>query len=315
MITGSPQAEVQAGDNYFVYLPENQLCQSWGCTALSTGHTRIGPESVYPPARHPDDHHFVWEKGRTIQAYQFILISEGCGQIETGPEGAAAQKVGPGDVMLLYPGVWHRFSPDRQTGWTEHWIECTGAAFDAVMARGLFPLSKPLWHGGARIAAIFDEIHQRAVSDALGQQPAISTLGLQMLAEFCQSRQTAERGRSRLVEQTRRLLMETSDRPNALSTVADELGVSYSTLRRVFRAQTGLSLKAYQDEVRIRRACELLRSSNKSVKEIAGLLGYNSPYHFSSQFRKATGLAPANWRKRNGPSWLQTRHVKGTGKL
>lgn len=304
MINIGEKSERQKPADYFVYLPENKLCQSWGCTALSTGYTKIAPGSAYPPMRHPDDHHFLWEKGRTLQAYQLVLISEGGGHLEAGPDAKTAHRIKAGDVLLLYPGIWHRFAPDPKTGWTESWIECTGSAFDQVMEMGLFPLSPPLWSGGARVAEVFAQIHRLAREDALAKQPAISTLGLQLLAELCQSRQTAERGRARLVEKARRILMETSDRPNALSTVADELGVSYSTLRRLFREQTGLSLKAYQDEVRIRRACELLRSSNKSVKEIAGLLGYNSAYHFSAQFRKATGLAPAHWRKRNGPGWL-----------
>ncbi|WP_428929305.1 helix-turn-helix domain-containing protein [Marinibacterium sp. SX1] len=298
----APQA-AEAGD-YFVYLPESRLCQSWGCTALSTGFTRIAAGSDYPPMRHPDDHHFVWEKGRTLQAYQFAMITEGRGQLAAAPDMDAEHAVEAGDVILLYPGVWHRFAPDPRSGWTENWIECTGTAFDRVMEMGLFPMSPPLWHGGSRVAEIFARIHRLAREDALGNQPALSTLGLQLLAELCQSRQAPERGRSRLVERARRILMETSDRPNALDQVAEELGVSYSTLRRLFRAQTGMSLKRYQDEVRIRRACELLRSSDQSVKEIAGLLGYNSPYHFSSQFRKATGLAPSLWRQRNGPGWL-----------
>lgn len=301
--------------DYFVYLPESRLCESWGCTALSTGHTRIGAGSDYPPMRHPDDHHFVWERGRTLQAYQFALISEGRGQLAAAPAMDEVHAVRAGDVILIYPGVWHRFAPDPATGWTEHWIECTGSAFDRVMEMSLFPMSPPLWHGGAKVAAFFEEIHALAREDALANQPAISTLGLRLLAELCQSRQAPERGRSRLVERARRILMENSGRPNALEQVAKELGVSYSNLRRVFREQTGMSLKRYQDEVRIRRACELLRSSDKSVKEIAGLLGYNTAYHFSTQFRSATGLAPSLWRKKNGPAWLPGHDRRARGQV
>lgn len=65
-------------------------------------------------------------------------------------------------------------------------------------------------------------------------------------------------------------------------------------------ADMGVSLKQYQTEVRIRRACEPLRSSDKPAKSIAGYLAYNTPYHFSAQFRRR-------------PVWRHRRGVSATG--
>ena len=79
--------------DYFTYLPDNALCEALGCTAFSTGYTRILPGSAYPPVRHPDDHHFIWEKGRTLQAYQFALISEGHGQLQSAPDPTKVHEV------------------------------------------------------------------------------------------------------------------------------------------------------------------------------------------------------------------------------
>lgn len=286
-------------EDYFTYLPDNGLCEAWGCTALSTGYTRIPSGSDYPPVRHPDDHHFVWEKGRTLQAYQFALISEGWGRLQAAPFPDRVLTVEAGDVILLFPGVWHRFGPDPKSGWVENWIECRGAAFDQVMDMGLFSPERPLWRAGEKAEAVFRRIHHLARGDALLHQPTLSTLGLQLLAQLCQSRDQAEQGRVRLVERARRILMEKSGNPPALERVAADIGISYSTLRRLFRQHTGMSLKQYQSEVRIRRACELLRNSDKSIKELAGYLGYSSAFHFSAQFQKATGLAPSYWRARN----------------
>ncbi|SHI43791.1 helix-turn-helix domain-containing protein [Wenxinia saemankumensis] len=285
--------------DYFVYLPRTPLCEALGCTALSTGHTRIAPGSPYPPARHPDDHHFVWEKGRTLQAYQFALISEGTGQLSAAPDPARVHPIGPGDVILLYPGIWHRFAPNPATGWVEHWMEVTGPAFDAIMARGLLPVDRPVWSGGAPAEAIFRQIHALALDDSYANQLRLSTLGLQLLALLLQDLKRPTLGEERLVERARRLLGEHSQRLSSLEELSEGLGVSYPTLRRLFLRQTGMSMKQYQTEVRIRRACELLRSSDRSIKEIAGHLGYNSAYHFSARFRHATGLPPTDWRTRN----------------
>ncbi|UXN75035.1 helix-turn-helix transcriptional regulator [Devosia sp. A8/3-2] len=94
-------------------------------------------------------------------------------------------------------------------------------------------------------------------------------------------------------------MADTSGKQPSPEGLALELGISYSSLRRLFRTHTGMSLKQYQSEVRIRRACELLRNSDRSVKAIAGYLGYNSAFHFSAQFSKASGVSPSQWRIRN----------------
>jgi AraC-like DNA-binding protein len=78
--------------------------------------------------------------------------------------------------------------------------------------------------------------------------------------------------------------------------LARELGISYPYFRRLFREQTGMSAKQYQMTVRIQRACDFLINSDKSIKEIAGLLGFNSAFHFSSQFRQFTGCTPRDYR-------------------
>ncbi|UXN68035.1 AraC family transcriptional regulator (plasmid) [Devosia neptuniae] len=285
--------------DYFTYLADNALCEALGCTALSTGYTRIPPGSAYPPARHPDDHHFKWEKGRTLQAYQFALISEGRGKLQSAPDPGLVHEVKAGDIILMFPGVWHRFAPDPDTGWVESWIECRGPAFDKVLDIGVLSLETPIWHADDQDAQVFTLIHRLAREDALAHQPTLSTLGLQLLARLCQLRDVAGQGHVRLVEQARRALMEKSGETAVLDTIARNLGVSYSTLRRLFREHTGVSLKQYQTDVRIRRACELLRNSDRSIKAIAGYLGYSSPFHFSAQFRKSTGLAPSEWRTKN----------------
>ncbi len=290
--------------DYFVYLPDNALCEAIGCTALSTGHTRIPPGSAYPPVRHPDDHHFIWENGRTLQAHQFALISEGRGTLQSAPDPKRIHQVSAGDVILMFPGIWHRFAPDPGTGWVESWIECRGGAFDRVSDMGLLPVESPVWHADGSTQRLFETIHALAREDALLHQPSLSALGLQVLAQISQTRHMAGQGHMRLVERARRALMERSGEAASPEAIANDLGVSYSTLRRLFREHTGVSLKRYQTDMRIRRACELLRNSDRSVKAIAAYLGYSSAFHFSAQFTKSTGMAPSTWRERNRISFL-----------
>jgi AraC-like DNA-binding protein len=284
--------------DYFVYMPENRLCAAWGCTAVSTGYTEIPPHSDYPPSRHPDDHHFSWTRGRILHAYQVVFVSKGEGRLEFG-EQRKQVVLTEGCIFLLFPGVWHRFAPDRKSGWTEHWIECRGSAFDFACDAGMLHIDRPLHNGSAEISDVFTSIHALATTDALLNQPVLSTLGLQLLALLCRQADLNSNSIGRLVDRARMILMERCGTPLLVAELAQELGVSYPYFRRLFREQTGMSAKQYQMTVRFQRARDLLINTDKSIKEIAGLLGFHSAFHFSSQFRSITEATPTQYREQS----------------
>ncbi len=54
-------------------------------------------------------------QGRILQCYQIIFISEGSGVFES-EHTHEPQAVKSGSVLILFPGVWHRYAPDRRYG-------------------------------------------------------------------------------------------------------------------------------------------------------------------------------------------------------
>ncbi len=68
-------------------------------------------------------------------------------------------------------------------------------------------------------------------------------------------------------------------------------------LNRLFRQFLGMGPQEYIIQNRVRHARGLLRNSGYSVSEIAELLNYSSPYHFSRQFKEKTGMSPTDYRK------------------
>ncbi len=78
---------------------------------------------------------------------------------------------------------------------------------------------------------------------------------------------------------------------------AVRLCVSESTLRRRFRRLMGVSLHDYVIEKRLQTACSLLSSSDASLEEIAGRLGYRETGFFSRQFKARKKVTPGEFRK------------------
>ena len=91
-------------------------------------------------------------------------------------------------------------------------------------------------------------------------------------------------------------------------TLANACHLSPTHFRRLFKEQTGTSPLAFLHQTRILKSCTLLRSSQYSIAQIAGLVGYNSLSSYNRHFIQAMGCTPTVWRKtskdQNRPSLL-----------
>lgn len=79
-------------------------------------------------------------------------------------------------------------------------------------------------------------------------------------------------------------------------------GVGYSrlperTLKRRFKAATGLSVMDYLQNLRIEEAKRLLETTDRPVDEIGFQIGYEDPSFFRRLFKRRTGVAPAQYRR------------------
>jgi AraC-type DNA-binding domain-containing proteins len=68
-------------------------------------------------------------------------------------------------------------------------------------------------------------------------------------------------------------------------------------LDRIFKKETGISVAKYMMEERFKISCELLLKTDISISEIAAAVGYTNISHFSSMFKKMSGINPAEYRK------------------
>jgi len=98
---------------------------------------------------------------------------------------------------------------------------------------------------------------------------------------------------SRLQKVTQALL----DDPGNQRTVEEwaALGsVSSRTLRRLMRAETGLSFAKWQQQAKLNCALEML-ARGVSVGDVSDKLGYSTPSNFIAMFRKAFGDSPKQY--------------------
>ena len=78
--------------------------------------------------------------------------------------------------------------------------------------------------------------------------------------------------------------------------LAHQNGFSASHFSNLFRKSTGMSPLDYFIHLKMQKACILLYSSEIKIKEIAAMIGYDDPFHFSRLFKKNMKVSPNQYR-------------------
>lgn len=82
--------------------------------------------------------------------------------------------------------------------------------------------------------------------------------------------------------------------------ICSELYISRTTFFNCFKANTDKTFTEYLTEFRLEKAKHLLLASNKTIPEIAELVGVKDAYYFNKIFKKNIGVSAYEYRRTNG---------------
>ena len=110
--------------------------------------------------------------------------------------------------------------------------------------------------------------------------------------------ETVEEGAKDVIDQIRDYMEENYAQSSlSLSKVAEKYYLNSSYLSRTFRKKTGVPFVEYLNKIRIKHACDYLKSGNWKVYEIAEKVGIPNPDYFGRCFRKYMGISVNDYKK------------------
>ncbi len=230
--------------------------------------------------------------------YQIIYITSGSGFFES--ENSGRYHIGPGMIMLLFPDVLHRYSPDQKTGWTEYYIGVNGSYMDSLVKEGFLSMEKPVFEIGVheKLVQRYNEIFQLAENQMIGYQQYAAGTALHLLGEilFLERNNIIDSSTEQLMQSIKIYITEKISKKIDWNEVSLLHGVSYSKLRKMFKAYVGISPAQYQLQLRINEAKLMLSQTIEPIKQIATSLGFQNEYYFNTIFKRKTGTAPGAYR-------------------
>lgn len=101
-----------------------------------------------------------------------------------------------------------------------------------------------------------------------------------------------------IARETRNILCADLSQNHTARELAERFQVAETSLKNYFRGVFGENLSTFLREARMRRAAELLQSSELRVAEIVAQVGYENQSKFAAVFVRRFGCPPLEYRRR-----------------
>ncbi len=149
----------------------------------------------------------------------------------------------------------------------------------------------------------YDDLYRCYFSDSYVDFLSLKTILYKTAAEFAEQEKAGQmciRRYSDIVEKCMHRVQENVKINLTVKQLAHELYVSESFLRNSFRAETGITLGKYIDEIVFGQAKKLLAKKQMTLEAISRELGFCDRFYFSRRFTQKCGKTPFAYRRECG---------------
>lgn len=244
---------------------------------------------------------------KNLSSYLFFLVEEGEGSLEYSGKTYSLKQ---GDCVYVdcHKAYAHSCA---ETLWKLKWVHFygpnMGGIYNKYVERGGRPVLTPA--EPERYRKLLDEIYAIAASDAYIKDMQIFEKLTALLTILMEQSWNSEKdgvqevsthkgtGKKQNLQALKEYLDENYASKITLDMLAERFYINKFYLTRIFKEQFGESVTGYLLQVRITRAKQSLRFTDKPIEEIAHECGMHDANYFSRMFKKVEGVTPGEFRR------------------
>ena len=241
------------------------------------------------------------ERASGVDQAVFIYCVKGSGWCELA---GSHHQIRAGELLVIPPQVPHLYEADKFQPWSICWFHAKGSLLDGFLNELETNCGQPVIRIGdaTQVFALFEEIlglmeHGYTTQQLLCASHALAHLMTVLIREHRSGSPKQPTLPQRIV-QTITYMKQHLDQSLQLDALAAIANLSRSRYTELFKQQTGYAPIDYFIRLRMHRACQLLDTTQLSIKSIAACLGYPDALYFSRAFKQVNEVAPIEYRRR-----------------
>lgn len=283
------------------------------------------PPGLVTVGRYDEGPGYAVNRPQGADSWLFTWTTDGHGLLT---QGAAGSRAGAGDLVVLGPGVPHRYQvrPGARH-WRFWWAHCQarpswtawlspyavgdgmyvvapvpGTPHDRMATAFARMLSDARWPGSAEQPPGYASPSTPDGPTAVAHGAAARELALCSLEEIVLLASAAARtlpnrpGVDARVSRAEALIAADPAAPHTVRSLAEGVALSPSRFAHLFTEQLGRSPMRALREARLSHAARLLEATDLPVERVAAASGFASPFHFNRVFRERHGTPPGAYR-------------------
>ena len=233
--------------------------------------------------------------------YQFLYIASGKAHFFF----AGTEQIVTAGHMVFYRPYEEQNYVYYGTDKTEvYWIHFTGNDVEEILKSCNIPLHEHVFYAGNSIT--YESLYKEIIRELQNRSPQFEELTIlyfKQLLLLVQRNRTeyqhvANHSMVQEIELAKKYFHDHYQEAISIEDYASSRHMSTCWFIRSFRTLTGITPLQYILSIRMTNARTLLEHTQYNVTEVAALIGFNDPLHFSHLFKKHTGLSPSEYRKR-----------------
>ncbi len=241
--------------------------------------------------------------GPSVWDYYLIhIVHKGKGIVRTNNKEYMLEQ---GDGFVIYPNVISYYASDIKLPWEYSWIAVKGHGIKKILSRAnISPDNNKFRHHNFDFFKYFSIGYENTININMANMLLIKSNFYSFFAQLINLNKKEKKKTNKDIKKIYIQAVENIINTNfhnriTVEQIANQVGLNISYLGKLFKSEKGISIKNYLINIRMKRACELLKSTDYQISDISRSAGYMDQLQFAKIFRKYKSVSPTDYRVKN----------------